>query len=299
MQLESSQNVLLRPQPLGLFNSTSSLEPQMIQQRTVNSGFLFLDSQDPKLQLDKTKMIMSSIQTSNETGNTLISGVIRLKISSFILNYVTPNVNPRNNVITFFSSNTLGVPHSVTIPEGFYSTSVMLMDEIIIQLNTLTGSTGLTFSYTVNPIIPDVYNLNAVGGFYFFSNTSLAAKYGFQLYNLPLDQNFSSSKVVGRMMLLYTRYIDVTSQILNKYVKIRNIATNSTNNIIYRIYLGNFAAHTLFSFHTNLIGFNFHTHEPVTFIDFELRDEFGMQLYVPPINNQLGFYWSMTIFSEI
>lgn len=294
------ESMILKPQPLGLFNSTNTLEPQMVQCRTPNTSYLLLDSEDSSTEKNKVSMLISSIKTRGEQGNTLISGISRLLIRSFGINYVTSNVNPTNNNVIFYSSNTGLTPYSFDIPAQFYTTSNALITEIVNQMNTFTGLSGLTFSFTANLLCDDLYNLNSVGGNYYFSNTTSAAKYGFNLYNLPLEQVFTNTKVVGNMGLAYTRYIDVCSNTIGKHMKCRNISTNSSSNIIFRFYLDTYTKAGIQSAsQVNMPCYNFHVHDPITIIDLELRDEFGNLLYVPNINNQIGFRWTMSILLEI
>lgn len=291
---------ILKPQPLGTFNNTTYLEPQMIQERSNNTGFLYLDSVTPKLELNKANMLMSSIQLPTDSANTLINGVTRLKVRSVGINYVTPNVNLRNNSIIFYSSNTGLTPWNVIIPEGFYNTPALLMAALINALNTVSVPTGLTFTSAPTLYGPSVLLLNSAGGSYYFDLKSLAIRFGFQLYNLPTDQVLTNSKIVGSIGLQYTRWIDLTSTTLSRHVKIRNISNNNLNNILYRIFLDPIVGvNPQASSQVNIPAFNFSNEEPVNIIDFQLRDEFGEIIYIPPINNQLGFWWNITLLTEI
>lgn len=297
-----AEPVILKPQPLGTFNNTNYLEPQMIQERSNNTALIFLDSVTNKLELNKANMQISTISAIGDQASTLIQGITRLKVRSFGINFIVPNVNPRNNSVVFYSSITGGTPWNVIIPEGVYTSPVSLMAALVTALNSISFSTGLTFTATplTSQYGPTVYSLTSVGGNYIFDLNSKAIKFGFPLWNLPIDQVFSNSKIVGSIGLQYTRWVDICSNTLNRHVKTRNISNNGVNNIVYRIYIDpNPLLPFQFSSQPNIPAFNYNNQEPANIIDFQLIDEFGEIIYVPPVNNQLGFWWNITLFAEI
>lgn len=293
--------VFLEPVRSAIYSETD-LEPQMIQQRTLNQGHIYLNSSDAVLERDKTNMLMSSIARSGDKPNILAQGIKRLRIMEVGISWVTPNVNPRNNVLSFYSSNTGSTKHTVVIIEGFYNTQLALINEIVTRLNTLTGTTGLTFSQIVVPLTGGKkYTLTSSGGSFYFDLDSLAVKQGSTCYCFEPTQNLASSKSVGPMLLTYTSYIDFCSTRLNSYNKLPSRSTGKNSNIIYRAF-----------YDTDIIleptgsvgtqrpyiqaGINFLYSDGLSTIDFQLKDQWGQFFYVPANSN--CFQWDMNIVTE-
>lgn len=294
---------ILPPQGLGLYVNTD-LEPQMLQVRSHNSATIYLDSQDSIFELDKTNMLLSSIKSANDRANTLAQGIKRLKIVSYGINWVTPNVNSTNNTIIFMSSNTGGLPFISIVPEGFYSSASTLMDAIVTALNIHTFISGLTFSKTSVTGYTDKFNLVSAGGNYLIDpSLSSAVKNGSQLYALPVMTALANTRIVGSMGLFYTRYVDICSTKLNRYTKLPNSSTGYNSSIVARVFLDSpSTVHFIRSsgqFETG--GINFSENDSIDSIDFILYDQFGRQLYIPGgggTGNQSGFNWDMQILVE-
>lgn len=290
-------SVLLEPVNSNLYSNTN-LEPQYVTIRKPNTATIYLDSQDCVLELNKVDMDMSTIKQSRETPTSLASGISRLSVRSVGINYITPNVNLRNNVLTIFSSVS-GTTHSVTLPEGFYTTSQILIDAIVTALNTLSGSSGLTFNRTTD--IGDIYFLNSVGGNYYFDLNCSAVKYGYQLYALPTDQILNNRKRVGSMALYYTRYIDICSDTLTQFAKLRSATTGNRNDLLVRVFVNNATLPHVIGFY-DAVGdnYNFLPSYPLNTIHFTLRDQFGNTLYVPPGADGTagGFFWDCNLLIE-
>jgi hypothetical protein len=294
-------SVVLNPIPVGRYIFTDE-EPQMIQKRTHNAGILYLDSSDSKLELDKTNMLLSSIKSPKDTPNQLTNSISRIKINGGSIYFVSPNVNIRNNNIIFQSSNTGSTNYSVIITEGFYSTASSLIGAIVNAMNSAVG-TGLTFSSTSIFGRTNAFNLVSVGGSYRILLTCNAITNGNSLYALPNNPNFATTNIVGCMALFYTRYIDICSRRLNNYVKIPSNSTGYNSNIVTRIFIDNPVDCSVITFGgiIDSPGINFLSTDSLSTIDFQLRDQFGDLLYIPPgggVGNQSGFSWDMELVIE-
>lgn len=295
-------NIVLTPINPALYQQPNN-EPQYITSKDPNKAILYLDSQDCKLELNKTNILMSTVKRYGDIPSTLALGITRLSIDSFSINWITPNINVRNNTITFFSSNS-GLFHTVTIPEGFYDTSTLIITAVVNALNTATGSSGLTFSFTTVTYSPDIYNLNSAGGNYYISLTCTAITKGYQLYNLPISQTPQNSKLVGAINGWYTKYIDICSNTLSQYVKIRTNSTGYSSNIIFRVLLNTNNKPTLtrgVNIHQSTQSYNYLPNSPLISIDFTLRDQFGEELYIPQgaEGTASGFFWDVSFAIEL
>jgi hypothetical protein len=273
-----------------------NLEPQFVRIRNNNNGYIYLSTVDASLpdinHPAKIQLIARDLFGRKIRRYTIVAGNV---------NYRIPNVNPLNHQIIIFSSVT-GLTYSVNVVDGFYSTPATLMTAIITALNTVTGSSGLTFSSAVNSVDPSVYTISAAGGNFNFITTSTMYLIGSFLVNLNGDQTPTSSKVVGPINLYYTRWIDIDSQALEQYNKNPSNATDPEfkNSNILRIWLypdTNQQVGTPFSkfydFGSPLRWVNFLKSQSLSIVDLTFYDEWGNELYIPNYGNTpyLSAFW--------
>jgi len=249
-------------------------DPELVQIRAPNSGTLYLDSRQSRKSFRGGKcnecvLGLPSDQSGFRGDDIDARNIKRIGVKEMNINWVIPNVNTSNNTITFYSDQSLA-KHTVTIPVGFYSSRVLLMDDIVTALNTVTPQSGITFSRTFNPNT-QLFTLDAAGGEYY------------------LDPNCTAVAV----QLFYTRYVDVISPQIGAYTRNPNRSNNRTaNNIVYRLYLeevisgagtlieGTFPL-TLKRINNHITYYNFERSQDVQYLQFELRDEFGNLIAVP------------------
>lgn len=291
--MQNKTSVVLNPVKEDIYKN-DNLSPQYVSVRAISRGSVFLDSNNVRLETNKTNLLMSTIKTPGDHASSLISNASRVAISSVGMLYTTPNVNPINNVLTIWSSNTNSF-HTVTLFEGFYQTPLQIINEIVFRLNAISGATGLTFSDSVVAGFPDSYDLNSFGGTFYFKQDCKAVKYshfGFSKSTTP-----ASTQRVGTIFLFYTRYIDFTSINLTKSSKLKNKTSGPNGAIIYRLFIENPEQHSLlFNVDTNLTTFNFNPADALNIIDFQLFDEWGFPFYVNP--NENAFQWDMILIIE-
>lgn len=121
------------------FERAGTLDPQRVMVRQNNQATIYIDTVSQRVLSGDSKLDITI--ASGARANTLADHVRRLAPRSFGITWYIPNVNPRNNTLTFFST-TSGTQHTVVIPEGFYFRPGDFMDELVIQLNTVTGASG-------------------------------------------------------------------------------------------------------------------------------------------------------------
>lgn len=301
----NDNDVLLPPIGSNIYRSIVA-EPQYVQIRQTNRGFVYLDSQASTLEINKVQMNLSTIQRNGESPNPLSNSICRIVPSACGIFYCTPNVNQRNNTIRFYST-AVGGFNTVTIPEGYYLTPTELMTQIVTEMNTVSGSSGLTFTFSdaigTHPTVPTMFSLNATGGLFYFDQNCDAVKYGAQLYNFPVSNTPVTASLVGNMGMFYTRYIDVTSDRLNQYTKNQSLSNNKTINILFRLFIDDPTAppHWISGAINQPSGYAFEPSDQLTNIPFILKDQFGDNLYVPPgpLGTNAGFIWDLNIVTEI
>jgi hypothetical protein len=295
-----SNLVILDKKPNSYYKDINN-EPEIVQSRSVSSAYIYLDSNDTRYQLDKTNMLLSSVKSLNSTPNQLSQNIVRLAVKTFSSNWITPNVNARNNTLTIYSSVTSSF-HTVTIPEKFYATPALIMAAIVTVLNSISGTTGLTFSEAAASNSDLIRILTATGGMYYIKKDCSAVLYGTELYNMPVNESLNTYYVIGSFGMKYTRYIDICSQRLLQYTKHKNTTTGNNNNMVLRIYIQEFSE----PFQIGVFAQNpgYWAWEPtdnIYDIDFQINDQWGNSLYIPDgaLGTSSGFNWEMSLEIEV
>jgi len=206
------------------------------------------------------------------------------------LNYYTPNINPNNNIISFQSSNTGSTIYSVVLPEGFYLNSTSLMLMIITALNTVTGSSGLSFNYALGGISSNTATLTSSGGSFKFTPSSFMT-YGQYVVNLPFNDILSTSKLLGPILLLYTRWIDISSDSLLQYTKNANTSNSLRNaNLLFRLFVKSPNPEIISANpESSTAWHNYNKSAGIQIVDLHLRDEYGLPLYIPSYATNFNF----------
>lgn len=181
---------------------------------------------------DKSESINNcSLGRPNSSGFNMYN-VSRIACSAYSFEWIIPNINPRNNKITF----TQGInTYVATIPTGFYSSSdlfttietkmmavapivvtVVLSSQIDGERPILASSLPIVFVDSVPKLrrdIPDILG--------WAKNTAPNTLYTGTIYNA----------------LFYTRYVDICSPSLNTYQRLRDEGTSGKlSDILVRVY---------------------------------------------------------------
>lgn len=279
-----------------------NLEPQMMRIRASNNGKLYLSSKDDSLSATDPSDVILGYPTVGEHQRSIIfaNKIDKFAVTNVVLYWGTPNVNPRNNEYTFHSTFS-GNDHSVIVTPGFYKTPNDLMTAIINGLNSVTAQSGLTFSFSLDPLSDSIAGtLSAAGGNYYFIVDSFLKKSRY-LWGPPLSQTPTNGKQFGAVQLQYTRFIDFASTKLESYAKMRSANSfNGENNIIFRLNLVDQIEPGVVRAATEEPRFiNWDSTENMSAIDIRLYDEWGEQLYVPLYNDsETNLDWNMTILTE-
>jgi len=292
-------SVILNPLNSAFYTNTN-LEPQYVTSRTPTRAAIYLDSTSNPLELDKTNITFSSIHKIGNSQNTLAYGISRISVDSVNLTYVTPNVNATNNVIIFKSSNDPLAEFEVVLTEKFYTSTASLANEIESKLNSVSGFSGLTFTITAVTGFPGTFTITSTGGsFYFLYDLRSSAIITTSLYGFPTDQVFTTSKPLGWMGLYATKWIDVCSSDVQRYSKVKTISNGLPSNVVVRVFIDNPTfPHTLSFRDVPDISYSFLNNEPINYLSFQLRDQYGKLLYVPPIS-YYGFEWGINLTIEV
>lgn len=267
-----------------------NLEPPFMRVRSANGAFLHLDGGFPDFPNNVTTNTAFTI--GNDPINRLYTRKIqRFSLAAVGLNLATPNINQRNNVVIFEDSP--GVIHRGVIPEGFYNTIPAALTALQTALNTATPPSPLVFTVTQNPLNQFQATIAATAAFRFFNNpANLMLINGKSLFNLPLDQTFTTTKTLGAAFLIYSRYIDVCSSALTRYSKNPTFGNQSPSNLYARVYLESpvsqrggipLGGASFFALGQTQEATNFRRDRAFESVDISLFDDTGAPFYIPSL----------------
>lgn len=281
-------------------------EPQLIAILPSNTSSIFIDSSHR----DGAPNSLPPYSTVSSVYNCRISkfridNAIRIKFRLLSYQYLFHNVNVRNNTIRFFSTAT-GFYYSVTVPEDTYSTALLLIDAVVLALNTVSGSSGLVFSQTVANAANRTYNLIAAGaGSYFVDPLCSMAVKGIPLINLPLYNPAlglppPSSQLVGPIRLFSTNFIDISSVDLVRHGKVFSTSNTgfSNNGLLVRYTLNDPVEGTQRDLNsTEGTWINWDNRQSLTYFTLKFTDQFGDIVYTSPDLNNSAF-WACQIICQ-
>lgn len=292
--------------------SDTNLEPPFVRKRHGNLGLVYLDS--VTAQGNPNDFLIGGTSGSDYLFS---QNITRYAVSNIRMSNTVPNVNPYNNGVSVLLINTI-TPNSYNIvfnmTEGYYNTPAEFITQFTTQINAerLALGAGGTFSFTVDPVNSDVYTIDAGAGytFRFFNDCPMVARGRF-LANLPTSQTPTRVKQMGAIQLTYTRWIDLTSYVLNEHNK--NFSTASGKgkpNLLLRLYetpngltsSGAFStiSKDRFISRDNLRWVNYERNKQLTTIDLQLYDEFNNLLYIPTFSDRPSdFYICVEIITEL
>jgi hypothetical protein len=262
----------------------NNLEPPFVRVRGRNSCFTFLDTFAREERISNSSYLISNP-----------SGILAKRTKRFSISYLsafmpTPNINPRNNAITFATG---AGTFTVTIPEGFY-TRTQAIAALLVALNTVSGPSGVTFTAPNQFPNSNLYiTLTGTNPFRIQSNTFVTTGSVFWGF-LPGDPRLSSSAAlsttltIGPITALYTRYWDFVSRELLQHTKAANTGSDVPANTLFRAFLEPNADADPTSYHRVSFqingensAWNFDASHALATVDIQILDEFRQPYYLP------------------
>lgn len=243
-------------------------EPQVVRIKSCASGYAYLET------IGKPDVNGKFIIGTNSP---LTAYINRIFINSVFIYGNIWNINPFSDTIIFIVGVTT---YTATAIDGNY-TPTNLVGVLVTALNATAS--GLVFTAVVNPRSPNSWDINATGNFQIIGGTITNRPY---LANVQIMSFPAATTTWWEVLGLYTRWIDVNSEVLTSYSKIKNSSTSqisSTN--FFRIYLADPNAATTYFLVNPSIAITYLSTLTTTNIDFTLVDEFGTPLYVFPNSN--------------
>jgi hypothetical protein len=240
----------------------------------------------------------------------------RIGATEILFPWAIPNITPRNNSLVInmdiFGANQEQV---LTIAPGFY-TGTSLATAMNTAINALPSP--LAPNHTERPEVSFDTTLNQFtiegatsGGYAFhinmgltpalnsayFTSASLVKTMGIAYNQLNTNYQFGADDLVGySTRVLYTSYVDITSEKLHTYNEINDGTTStskSVNAVLCRLYCGDETSgatswnigQTPFVIHRQYRTPKMLKWSPDAFVDWfgiQIYDEYGELVYVPP-----------------
>ncbi len=280
----------------------NNLEPSYVRVRTRNASFSYIDTFDRNSRISNTSYIIAS------SGELLSKRTKRFALSYYAPSISTPNINPRNNTVTFSAAAAPGVLYTVTIPIGYY-TRDQAITALLAALNTVSGASGVVFTAPNQFVNSSIYIvLTGTNAFRISGGTFTQTGHAFWGFP-PGDSRFSAvapfvtTLTLGPITALYSRYYDITSQYVLQHTKAANTGNRVPGNILIRVYTQivpdpQVTGTVQFESTSENSSWNFDAGASLATIDLNIVDEFGQPYYLPNDETN-GSYLQLAFTNEI
>lgn len=253
-----------------------NFEPPFVRVRDTNSQFIEIDTSEHDAFSNPCELIV--------TLSRAMPRVNRVKVSFFSFRNFSPNINPRNNVITFVDN---AINYSITLQADQNLTGLVRYQYLAAQMNLATGNAG-EFIAAVNADFPLTYNIvNTLGRLFRFTYVGNGITRGRYLWGFN-ERNYNVATEATEHFLTsytenYTRYVDIASNEITRYSKIDISGTNIPAEVLIRVGLTSIAyGAELDVEYTIPPSINYERSRSISSIDIAVLDEFKQVLYVPP-----------------
>jgi len=301
-----------------LKSTDNSYEPRYVESNwTTNRGYIHLEAISKSPEFNPSACIITG-----QPGNSKFSahGVRKLAVSKFSCSDMIPLINSKNRTVTFTVN---GVQYQCDLDVGFYSvpgySPKSLLYELLAQMSLASG-----FVFTVIPNVLKSFDSVYGGGLFYeiaiqggvdtfrFVKTPTMEKL-VPVFGPPFSSFEQNSFVVGPLLLLPTRHIDVRSNALTADQKIQSFSNSyGASSTIFRVNLRNiyddqamltlnpqigiYSGSYLTYEEENLRWINMDPNKAISSIDITLIDEFGEILEtLPPQSDQSGYPFSYSM----
>ncbi len=254
-----------------------NLEPNFVRVRAPNQNFLYINSEQQRDDEDPAYFITKLDLPLNR--------VSRITTSYFNIYNVTPNINERNNNAIISVNSVL---YNITIQEG---NRLTIVDRWTAIMNQLAISVpGLTFTVVLSPryantalvTITSAHTMRVISG-------SMVSKGRYLLGLNTTNTGPGTPAAIWNFSAItdnYTRWIDVLSNEITSYSKLRPGGFRIQPGHLFRLFINDagsrFNNYIYFTNETPALEWiNFNSSRSIENIDIRLVDEFGDNFYVP------------------
>lgn len=200
-------------------------------------------------------------------------GIQRIALNFAQLWLTVPNVNVKNNTLTYFDNGDATFKVATLTP-GFY-TLATLATELQLALNASVPPPVAPFTVTVNT---NQYSLNVanVNTFYFDPNSSFITR-GADLAGFPSSTTLTNSLNSEVCKLFYTSYFFITSQDITRWSKNVNVSANPiVSNVVGLISVDDGTyPHRRTAYYSDKQWINFFSSTQIATMNIRILDQYG------------------------
>jgi hypothetical protein len=254
-----------------------NLEPNFVRIRAPNQNFLYINSEQQKDTEDPSYLVTKLDLPLNR--------VSRITTAYFNFYNVTPNINQRNNNVTILTNTGF---KTFTVPEGNYTTIVDRWTAIMAQL--AIADPGLTYNVISSPLYANTAQVTLLAGANMRVVSGSMVECGRYLLGLNTTNTGAGiTQAVWNFSAItdnYTRWIDVLSNEITTYSKLRPGGYRIQPGHLFRLFINDISSRfNNYIYFTNetpaLEWINFNSSRSIENIDIRLIDEFGKNYYIP------------------
>lgn len=246
--------------------------PQRVTVISNHIGMLQMDAKDKVAGTDWA----FTVNFSNYT-----RGIKRIALNFAQMWNTVPNINVKNNVLTYFDSGD-GLNKVATLTPGFYTLATGAV-ELQTALNASIPAPVAPFAVAVNP---NQYTLTVTNANPFsFLATSSFQQRGEDLFDFPSGV-LTASLTSDICKMMYTNYFIIESTELTNYSKNVNVSSNpSVSNIVGLISLDDGTyPHRRTAYYSDKQWINFFSSTQITNLNMRIVDQYGED----PIHISMG-----------
>lgn len=251
-----------------------NLEPPFVRVRDTNSQYLEIDASNIPATNNPCRI--------NQVISRSLPRINRLRFQYLSFRNYSPNINPRNNSISFIRG---GVPFTAVISPDQHLTGLTRYQALAAAMSTAVGVPG-EFTAAAGGLVNEFVITNTAAIVWRFANNSLGVSRGRYLWGFN-EMNFSvGTDAVNHSLVWYTenytRWIDFASAELTQYTKTDISGTNISAEVFFRHHIIN-VPYGAFSEDVvqNPPALNFDRSRAISTVDVYIVDEFNELYYVP------------------
>lgn len=271
-----------------------NLEPPFVRGRETNSQLITILVQNKTSSRSPCDQIIDLTRT--------VPRINRLRITFISFRYLSPNINPLNNVIEFVRAGNLF--RAILTPDQNL-VGLPRYQALATAMNLAIGIVG-EFVAAAHPTLANTYSIvSSLGVTWRFNNsaTSIGVQNGRFLWGFnELNYTPGTENIVQLLCSYtesYTRYIDILSYELTQFTKIDISGSNVPAECLIRYQINTTVYGTYeFAELNNTGSLNYNRSKSIGSIDIQIRDEFGNLLYIPSVCFS-SFVLNLTLLAQL
>ena len=273
----------------------NNIDAPFVRVRNGNISHIYLDSSYTN------SITPANIILGVNGGDLFTRRLNRIAVKGISMSWVTPNINPRNDTLTFSVG---GSTYTTTMTDTYYDTVDLLFNSLASAMTSTSGTTFTATNTSVNVGVNSYILAATASAPFTIIGGNMVAQGQFMFGWIPTDSRVGvpvTSFILTNTSLQYTRFINLNSFLLTQYSKLPSSGIDTLGTNIVKVYLDNdlFVDRTIFfNILQPLAWINFNSTASITTVDLQIFDEWNQLLYIPP-GFQNSFYVSIILMGEL